>query len=237
MDRVRTQSESLREQALGIIRDAITAGELAEDKIYSAAGLAKQLGISLSPVREAMMALVTEGTVEAVPNRGFRLVTVTEADLEEIIAIRVLLAAPAARSLAGAGSDDIVGRGQRADTDATSQSTTKADAVTRLRSLAEATVAAAEDGDVAEFYTQDRRFHEALLEHGLGGRAAAISLRLRDQSRLYRHQDQIGAIAVDSARELPRIVDLIEEGNSAEAADLVTSNLYFFKRVPADADG
>ena len=237
MDRVRTQSESLREQALGIIRDAITAGELAEDKIYSAAGLAKQLGISLSPVREAMMALVTEGTVEAVPNRGFRLVTVTEADLEEIIAIRVLLAAPAARSLAGADSDDIVGRGRRADADATSASTTKADAVTRLRSLAEATVAAAEDGDVAEFYTQDRRFHEALLEHGLGGRAAAISLRLRDQSRLYRHQDQIGAIAVDSARELPRIVDLIEEGNSAEAADLVTSNLYFFKRVPADADG
>lgn len=237
MDRVRTQSESLREQALGIIRDAITSGELAEDKIYSAAGLAKQLGISLSPVREAMMALVTEGTVEAVPNRGFRLVTVTEADLEEIIAIRVLLAAPAARSLAGADSDDIVGRGRRADADATSASTTKADAVTRLRSLAEATVAAAEDGDVAEFYTQDRRFHEALLEHGLGGRAAEISLRLRDQSRLYRHQDQIGAIAVDSARELPRIVDLIEEGNSAEAADLVTSNLYFFKRVPADADG
>ena len=237
MDRVRTQSESLREQALGIIRDAITSGELAEDKIYSAAGLAKQLGISLSPVREAMMALVTEGTVEAVPNRGFRLVTVTEADLEEIIAIRVLLAAPAARSPAGADSDDIVGRGRRADADATSASTTKADAVTRLRSLAEATVAAAEDGDVAEFYTQDRRFHEALLEHGLGGRAAAISLRLRDQSRLYRHQDQIGAIAVDSARELPRIVDLIESGNSAEAADLVTSNLYFFKRVPADADG
>ena len=237
MERVRPQAESLREQALGIIRDAITSGELAEDKIYSAAGLAKQLGISLSPVREAMMALVTEGTVEAVPNRGFRLVTVTEADLEEIIAIRVLLAAPAARSLAGADSDDIVGRGRRADADATSASTTKADAVTRLRSLAEATVAAAEDGDVAEFYTQDRRFHEALLEHGLGGRAAAISLRLRDQSRLYRHQDQIGAIAVDSARELPRIVDLIEEGNSAEAADLVTSNLYFFKRVPADADG
>ena len=237
MERVRPQAESLREQALGIIRDAITSGELAEDRIYSAAGLAKQLGMSLSPVREAMMALVTEGTVEAVPNRGFRLVTITEADLEEIIAIRVLLAAPAARSLAEAGSDDIVGRGRRADADATSESPTKADAVTRLRSLAEATVAAAEDGDVAEFYTQDRRFHEALLEHGLGGRAAAISLRLRDQSRLYRHQDQIGAIAVDSARELPRIVDLIESGDAAEAADLVTSNLYFFKRVPADADG
>ena len=237
MERVRAQSESLREQALGIIRDAITAGELAEDRIYSAAGLAKQLGMSLSPVREAMMALVTEGTVEAVPNRGFRLVTITETDLEEIIAIRVLLAVPAARSLAEAGSDDIVGRDQRAGANAASEATTKADAVARLRGLAEATLAAAEAGEFAEFYTQDRRFHEALLEHGLGGRAAAISLRLRDQSRLYRHEDQIGAIALDSARELPAIVDLIEEGRAAEVADLVTSNLYFFKRVPAEADG
>lgn len=237
MERVRAQSESLREQALGIIRDAITAGELAEDRIYSAAGLAKQLGMSLSPVREAMMALVTEGTVEAVPNRGFRLVTITEADLEEIIAIRVLLAVPAARSLAEAGSDDIVGRDQGEGADASSGSTTKADAVIRLRGLAEATLAAAEAGEFAEFYTHDRRFHEALLEHGLGGRAAAISLRLRDQSRLYRHEDQIGAIALDSARELPAIVDLIEEGRTVEVADLVTSNLYFFKRVPAEADG
>lgn len=216
MERMRPQTESLREQALAIIRDAIISGELAEDRIYSAARLAKQLGISLSPVREAMMALVTEGTVEAVPNRGFRLVPVTEADLEEIIAIRVLLAVPAARELA--------------------ESTAKAGAVNRLRELAEATVTAAESGEIAEFYTQDRRFHEALLEHGLGARAAAISLRLRDQSRLYRHQDQIGTIAVDSARELPRIVDLIEAGDPAAAAELVTSNLYFFKRFPAHPD-
>ncbi|MGC2942063.1 MULTISPECIES: GntR family transcriptional regulator [unclassified Brevibacterium] len=233
MERARPPAESLREQALGIIRDAITAGELAEDRIYSAAGLAKQLGISLSPVREAMMALVTEGTVEAVPNRGFRLVKITEADLEEIIRIRVLLAAPAARQLAEAGSDDSVGGDSSRESDAQPGPTTKGEAVSRLRELAAATVAAAESGGFAEFYTQDRRFHEALLEHGLGSRAAAISLRLRDQSRLYRHLEQIGAIAVDSARELPVIVDLIEAGQAAEAADLVTSNLYFFKRFPA----
>lgn len=245
MERVRPQAESLREQALGIIRDAITAGELAEDRIYSAAGLAKQLGISLSPVREAMMALVTEGTVEAVPNRGFRLVTITEADLEEIIAIRVLLAVPAARNLAEAGKDDIVGRAADADGEAgganagpiwATETATKAEAIARLRDFAEATVAAAVAGEFAEFYTQDRRFHEALLEFGLGGRAASISLRLRDQSRLYRQQDHIGAVAVDSADELSKIVDLIEAGDSAEAAELVTSNLYFFKRFPATTD-
>ena len=50
--------------ALDAIRTAITTGELAEHTVYSAAGLAKQLGMSLSPVREAMMSLVAEGTVE-----------------------------------------------------------------------------------------------------------------------------------------------------------------------------
>ncbi|WP_228282529.1 GntR family transcriptional regulator [Brevibacterium atlanticum] len=221
MDRARPQAQSLREHALAIIRDAITAGDLAEDRIYSAAGLAKELGMSLSPVREAMMSLVTEGTVEAVPNRGFRLVPITEDDLEEIIRIRVLLAVPAVRNLcelAAAGSAEVA------------PGVTITEALSRLREHAEATIVAAESGDVPEFYTRDRRFHEALLEYGLGRRAAEISLRLRDQSRLFNVRKQIDDIAVDSARELPRIIDLIESEEADAAAELVTGNLYFFRR-------
>lgn len=257
MDHSRPQAVSLREHALAIIRDAIIAGELAEDRIYSAAGLAKQLGMSLSPVREAMMALVTEGTVEAVPNRGFRLVPITADDLEEIIRIRVLLAVPAVRRLceavAEAGGrggardaegDDGDGRnvegGDRGGHDAEGKSVDGhgtervgidvGTALDLLRDHAAATVAAAETGDVVEFYTHDRRFHEALLEFGLGRRAAEISLRLRDQSRLFNVRSEIDDIAVDSAKELPVIVDLIEAGKADEVAELVTGNLYFFKR-------
>ncbi|MDK8433863.1 MULTISPECIES: GntR family transcriptional regulator [unclassified Brevibacterium] len=247
MDHSRPQAVSLREHALAIIRDAIIAGELAEDRIYSAAGLAKQLGMSLSPVREAMMALVTEGTVEAVPNRGFRLVPITADDLEEIIRIRVLLAVPAVRRLceavAEAGGrggardaegDDGDGRnveGKSVDgRDAEGAGIDVGTALELLRDHAAATVAAAEAGDVVEFYTHDRRFHEALLEFGLGRRAAEISLRLRDQSRLFNVRSEIDDIAVDSAKELPVIVDLIEAGKADEVAELVTGNLYFFKR-------
>lgn len=221
MDRERPQAQSLREHALAIIRDAITAGDLAEDRIYSAAGLAKELGMSLSPVREAMMSLVTEGTVEAVPNRGFRLVPITEDDLEEIIRIRVLLAVPAVRKLCELAA---------AESAEVTPGVTITEALARLREHAEATIAAAESGDVPDFYTRDRRFHEALLEYGLGRRAAEISLRLRDQSRLINVRSHIGDIAVDSARELPRIVDLIESGEADAAAELVTGNLYFFRR-------
>ncbi|MGJ7559859.1 GntR family transcriptional regulator [Brevibacterium casei] len=266
MDRP-TAPPSLREHALAIIRDAIATGELDEERIYSAAGLAKQLGISLSPVREAMMALVTEGTVEAVPNRGFRLVPVTEADLEEIIRIRVLLAVPAVRELCrqlrSAGSDggtpeagdpeiagtpeagdpEIAGTGPAgvaADPDSARPDTAHPDIGDRMRQLrehAEATVAAAEAGDIVGFYTHDRRFHESLLAFGLGSRAAEISLRLRDQSRIG-GQAPVGGVAVEdiavtSAKELIDIVDLIETGADDEVAELVTRNLYFFRRTEA----
>ncbi|AZL07347.1 GntR family transcriptional regulator [Brevibacterium aurantiacum] len=212
---VRAPVASLREQALAIIRDAITAGELDEDRIYSAAGLAKQLGMSLSPVREAMMALVTEGTVEAVPNRGFRLVPVTQADLEEITHVRVLLAVPAVRQLCE----------QAAVSPETSAQ------IEQLRAQAAATVDAAETGNMTAFFTHDRRFHEALLEFGLGRRAAEISLRLRDQSRIFQPTGAVDAVILASAQELMALVDLIEKGRADEAAELVTRNLYFFKRT------
>lgn len=215
MEMVRAPVASLREQALAIIRDAITAGELDEDRIYSAAGLAKQLGMSLSPVREAMMALVTEGTVEAVPNRGFRLVPVTQADLEEITHVRVLLAVPAVRQLCE----------QAAVSPETSAQNEQ------LRAQAAATVDAAETGNMTAFFTHDRRFHEALLEFGLGRVAAEISLRLRDQSRIFQPTGAVDAVILASAQELMALVDLIEEGRADEAAELVTRNLYFFKRT------
>ncbi|GAA0034475.1 GntR family transcriptional regulator [Brevibacterium metallidurans] len=243
MDRARPAAPpSLREHALSIIRDAIATGELDEERIYSAAGLAKQLGISLSPVREAMMALVTEGTVEAVPNRGFRLVPITETDLEEIIRIRVLLAVPAVRELcrqaveakgasAGAGADSDPGT----DSEPRAADGDIGERLRLLRSHAEATVAAAETGDIVGFYTHDRRFHESLLAFGLGPRAAEISLRLRDQSRIGGGAAVTGTpvetVAVASAKELIDIVDLIEAGAGDEVAELVTRNLYFFKRT------
>ena len=235
MELVRQPIASLREQALAIIRDAITAGELDEDRIYSAAGLAKQLGMSLSPVREAMMALVTEGTVEAVPNRGFRLVPVTQADLEEITHVRVLLAVPAVRQLCDQAAGSIAqATGSPESSDKSAADPEFQAQLGRLREQAAATVDAAEAGEMAAFFTHDRRFHEALLEFGLGRRAAEISLRLRDQSRIFQPRGAVDEVILASAQELLTLVGLLEEGRSDAAAELVTRNLYFFRRAGQD---
>ncbi|WP_298417674.1 GntR family transcriptional regulator [Brevibacterium sp.] len=208
----------MREHALVVIRHAITTGDLDEETIYSAAGLAKQLGISLSPVREAMMSLVAEGTVEAVPNRGFRLVPVTREDLEEIVHIRALLAGPAVEALCARAVED---------------PERLAPQLEDLRGHAEDALASATDDDTTGFMTADRVFHEHLLEFGLGRRAAEISLRLRDQSRVFAARQDAAVVDAESARQLIDLVDLIESGRTGEARELVVDNLHYFKRAEA----
>lgn len=200
---------SLREEALEEIRTAISVGDLGEDRIFSAAGLAKTLGMSLSPVREAMMSLVADGTVEAVPNRGYRLAPVTPEDLEEILTLRRLLAGPAVVALCEVRDPQ---------------------AVEVLRGTAAAAVTAAEAGDRKSFFAADRSFHALLLEHGLGARAAAIGLHLRDQSRTVDAAEAPGSPAdAESAAQLVELVELVGEGRSAEARALVEENLGYFE--------
>ena len=200
---------SLREEALEEIRTAISVGDLGEDRIFSAAGLAKTLGMSLSPVREAMMSLVADGTVEAVPNRGYRLAPVTPEDLEEILTLRRLLAGPAVVALCEVRDPQVV---------------------EVLRGAAAAAVTAAEAGDRKSFFAADRTFHALVLEHGLGARAAAIGLHLRDQSRTVDAAEAPGSPAdAESAAQLVELVELVGEGRSAEARALVEENLGYFE--------
>lgn len=200
---------SLREQALEEIRSAISVGDLGEDRIFSAAGLAKTLGMSLSPVREAMMSLVAEGTVEAVPNRGYRLVPVAREDLDEILRLRLILAEPAVQELC-----------------ASRDPKTLAD----LRTAADDAVTAAEAADRKGFFAADRRFHYLVLSRGLGGRAASIGLRLRDQSRVAHDEEKPHEADQESAAQLHRLIDLIADGDAAGAVELVDDNLRYFQK-------
>ena len=82
---------SLRDQALRVIREGMVSGELEPGGIYSATALATQLGVSASPVREAMLTLVNQGLMEAVRNRGFRVLPLDDEDRREIYEMRCLL--------------------------------------------------------------------------------------------------------------------------------------------------
>ena len=72
---------SIRERVGRALRAAIVSGEMEPGTVYSAPSLGARFGVSATPVREAMIDLVREGLVEIVPNKGFRVTAIDEADL------------------------------------------------------------------------------------------------------------------------------------------------------------
>jgi DNA-binding GntR family transcriptional regulator len=75
---------NLREEITETLRAAVISGELRPGVVYSAPSLAEQFGVSSTPVREAMLDLVSEGLVEAVRNKGFRVTELSEQQLDDI---------------------------------------------------------------------------------------------------------------------------------------------------------
>jgi DNA-binding GntR family transcriptional regulator len=92
---------SLREEARRKIRAGVITGEMQPGEIYSASSLADSLGVSATPVREALIDLANAGLVEPVRNRGFRVVVLNDGDLDEIFQLRTLLEVPSVGRVAG----------------------------------------------------------------------------------------------------------------------------------------
>ncbi|MEV4440845.1 GntR family transcriptional regulator [Streptomyces sp. NPDC049577] len=147
------QRYSVRGQVLDALRRALVNGELAPGEVYSGPALGERLGVSATPVREAMQQLALEGAVEVVPNRGFRVLTRTARDLAELAEVRALLEVPAVLRLAR---------------------TVPAHRWAELLPLAERTAAVAADGDRAAYAEADRAFHRALL--GLAGNRRLVAV-------------------------------------------------------------
>ena len=79
------------------VRNAILDGELPPGAVMSQVGLADELGISRTPLREALRMLQSEGLIESEPNRRVRVAPMTPEDLEQLCIMRITLEAEALR--------------------------------------------------------------------------------------------------------------------------------------------
>jgi DNA-binding GntR family transcriptional regulator len=86
--------------ATELIRSAIVDGRFVPGERLKEVELAQELGISRTPVREALLMLQSEGLVESVPNRGALVRAYTPAEIEELYELRALLEGFAARRAA-----------------------------------------------------------------------------------------------------------------------------------------
>ncbi|MEV6696109.1 GntR family transcriptional regulator [Streptomyces sp. NPDC051453] len=151
--RPRVERTSVRGQVLDALRTALVDGELVPGEVYSAPVLGDGLGVSATPVREAMQQLAREGAVEVVPNRGFRVTERSARELAELAEVRALIEVPVVLRLAR---------------------TVPVARWAELRPLADATAVAAAGGDRAHYAETDRAFHRAML--ALGGNEQLVQV-------------------------------------------------------------
>ncbi len=188
-----------------MLRGAILGGDLAPGSIHSAVSLAELLGVSPTPVREAMLELATMGLVEVLPNRGFRVTTIDDQDLDEICQLRMMLEVPAmALVIARAGDEGL---------DELEQP---------LRALEEA----ARARDVPTFLVADRDFHLSLLRLAGNHRMVEIIAELRDQTRIVGLHSlaEADALRATAAEHRP-ILDALRARDVTAAQRLMTVHL------------
>src|SRR3954466_8174927 len=91
---------SLRSQVYDSLRDALTAGRFTPGQKLSFRFVAGTLGVSLTPVREAIRRLVAEGAFEMRPNRSVRVPLMTRGKIIELRDIRIAVEGLAAEKAA-----------------------------------------------------------------------------------------------------------------------------------------
>ncbi len=211
-----TTRERLRDQVANALRAALISGELKPGEVYSAPALAEDLGVSATPVREAMLDLAREGMVEPVRNKGFRVTEVNERDLDQYTEIRALIEVP------------MIGLVTR---------TAAREDLEALRPVAEEIVRAARAHDLIAYLEADRRFHLSLLALSGNDRLVETVGDLRKRSRLYglTGLDERGEL-LPSAEEHLELLDLMLAGDAKGAEKCMSRHLGHVRTLWAQGD-
>jgi DNA-binding GntR family transcriptional regulator len=109
-----TRAETSAGRTVTAVRELILRGDFPPGARLGEVELAERLGVSRTPVREALGRLAAEGLVEIVPNRGARVTSWTVAELEDVFDLRTALeprltalAVPRADAVAIAALDEL----------------------------------------------------------------------------------------------------------------------------------
>jgi DNA-binding GntR family transcriptional regulator len=158
-------SQNASAAASEIIRDAIIDGRLAPGQRLKEEELARELGISRTPVREALLMLQSEGLIDLVPNRGASVREYAADDLDDMYRLRALLEGYAARRAAT--------RISSADVERLEESCTRFD---RLR---------AED-DLLDLVKENLFFHNVILEAAASDRLTTLVRKVIEIPLVYK---------------------------------------------------
>jgi len=199
------QPLQLAKLAYEALRDSILSGHLNPGDVVNEMALAKELGISRTPVREALLELSSQGLVEILPRKGIRIKYFTERDVNEVCEIRELIEIAVVEGLARKG---------------TSRS------LKRLESALEQQRKAVKNGDMVEFLRADRLFHIALTHLTDNRRLPKILENLRDLIQVMGKEALTREGRVEEVlEEHLNVVACIKQGKIGEAKEAMRVHL------------
>jgi DNA-binding GntR family transcriptional regulator len=185
------------------VREAILDGEIAPGTTMSQVALADDLGISRTPLREALRMLQSEGLVDAERNRRVRVAPVTPGDLEELCVMRVTLEAEAIRL---------------------SVPRMRAENLARLEGFNAEMAHFAQAKDYRRWTVPHQAFHRALTAPA-GGRFATTLGQLFDHAERYRRMHVGHGPSAWATADHRRILDACKAGDRDAAARELANHL------------
>ena len=196
---------SLHVQAYHTMRDAIMRGEYSANQRLIEADLARSLGVSRTPLREALRLLENEGIVLHSRHRGWVVCAITSDDIQQIFEIKLLLEPYASGRAAELATDE-----ERKEL---------LDIVARLAD-------AERREDTRAWLDYDRDYHDLIFSCARNERLRQTLHSLNDQWFRLR----IGNLGMtmrmeDSLDEHHKIAQLIVEGDGVAAAEVTREHL------------
>ncbi len=197
---------SLKDRAYTAIKNAILTLTLEPGSSLIETDLAQDLGISKTPVRDALLALEQEGFVTRVPFKGTYVTEITHTDLVEIFQLRAVLEGLAAHQSTLLFSQDEL-----------DQIETK---------LGESEAALAE-GDLGLCSRLGQTIHAAIINQAENRRLVSITRNLDDHLRRFRAMsDQLTGRPHKSIREHRRILAALRQRDPDAAERAMRGHLF-----------
>ena len=190
---------SFKQRAYTIIKEAILNLELEPGAPLVEAELSEQLGISKTPVRDALQELEREGFVVRVPFTGTYVAEITPKDVTEVFQLRGFLEGIVARQVAGSFTDE---------------------ELDQLAANLEAAEVALHEGDLALCSDRNRTLHDAIVDKVDNERLHAIIHNLDDHVlRFGALSDRIGGRLDVSLVEHHRILTALRDQDPVGAEE------------------
>ncbi|REK87496.1 GntR family transcriptional regulator [Streptomyces inhibens] len=203
--------QSGREKAYAYLKDSVLTDPEMQDRFLSEQEIADRIGVSRTPIREALLLLAAEDLVRLVPKRGAHIAPLSGREIGELMEMRGLIERFAAERT-------------------TDRGTAPVEEMAEI--LAEQNALRGED-TVKDFLAADHRFHATLVA------AVGNSLMSRQYDALRSRQIRAGGCALhrsgnrqdEALAEHRKILDGLVAGDAAAACAAIDSHIQATRRI------